>query len=363
MAETVKVAIVVGFGSSLVNFRGQLIRAIVAAGHEVWGLAPEDDPKIRAGVEGLGTSMNPMHDIRGTRALQAQLETLKPDVVLCATIRIASWGSVAAEKAGVPHRVAMVTGMGTAFTVEGAKGKLMTLFAKAIMKRGFRKVSQVIVQNPDDRQSLIDLGVIDPKRVAIVNGSGVDIKHFGLKPLPAGPPHVLLIARLLVEKGVREFVQAADTVHKTRPDVVFDLVGNIEDHSSGVSETEVQGWVASGSVEWHGHQEDVRSWLESCTVYAQPSYREGTPRTVLEALATGRPVVTTDTVGCRETIEDGVEGLLVPVKDSEGLAKAILELLNDPVRLEQMAKAARLRAETKYDVDLVNQDMMRLLKL
>jgi glycosyltransferase involved in cell wall biosynthesis len=364
----VKVVIVVGFGTSLVNFRGELIRSIVADGHQVWGMAPEDDPKVRAGVEALGaqyevvpfnrTSLNPLDDLKGMRALTRKLEGIRPDVVLSATLRIASWGSLAAEYAQVPKRVAMVTGMGTAFTAEGPKGQLMAFVAKRLMKRAFRRVSQVIVQNPDDQRALLDLGVIDPARLAVVNGSGVDITKFEASLLPAGPPRVLMIARLLVEKGVREYAAAASIVRKTRPDVQFDLVGPLEDHSSGIERAEVEGWK---DIVWHGQQDDVRPWIQQCALYCLPSYREGTPRTVLEALAMSRPVVTSDAIGCRETIIDGVEGFLVPPKNAEALAGALLRILDDPVRHQAMASRARRRAEEKYDVNLINREMRRLM--
>lgn len=363
-----KVVIVVGSGTTLVNLRGDLVRSLVVDGHQVWGMAPEDNPTVRAGVEALGAkyvvipfsrvSFNPFDDARGLRALTRVLEGIRPDVVLSATARMASWGSLAAEYAVVPKRIALVTGMGNVFSGGGVKGQARSFLAKRLMRRAFRNVSRVIVQNPDDQRALLDLKVIDPARLAVVNGSGVDISKFEPKPLPDGPPKVLMIARLLVEKGVREYAAAAAIVHKTRPDVQFDLVGPLEDHSSGIDRAEVEGWK---DIVWHGQQDDVRPWIEGCSLYCLPSYREGTPRTVLEALAMGRPVVTTDAVGCRETIIDGVEGILVPIKNADVLASAILRILDDPVRHRAMASRARRRAEEKYDVNLINREMRRLM--
>jgi glycosyltransferase involved in cell wall biosynthesis len=346
---------------------------MIDAGHEVWCMAPEEGQDLIDEVAKLGAkyesvpfsraSMNLLHDLRGSRAFAARLAKIQPDVVLSYVVRTAIWGTLAAKKAGVPRRVAMLTGIGTAFTMSGIKGAAMNLVAKTLLRISFRHVHQVIVQNPDDRDAILATGAVKPELMAIVNGSGVNLAEFPCQPMPEGIPRILIIARLVVDKGVREFVEAARIVKSVRPEVVFDIVGLLEDHISGIKESEVQTWVTEGLIQYHGAQWDVLPYLRNCTIYCLPSYREGTPRSVLEALAVGRPIVTTDVPGCRETIDHGVEGLLVPVRDSPALAKAILDLLEEPARLDSMAAKARERAEEKYDVHKVNQEMLRLMGL
>ncbi len=368
-----KVVLVGSFAPSLLNFRGPLLKDIVAAGHEVWGMAPGSDPETAAKLKEMGvtyvessfkpTSMNPIDDLKGAKILAKQLEEIKPDIVLSYTIRMAIWVTAAASWAGVPHRAAMVTGLGTAFLTKGIKGRAMKLAAENLLRWSMKKATTVIVQNPDDGKALIDIGAASMDKVKVVNGSGVDLSRFAEKPLPPKPVKFLMIARLLVEKGVKEYAEAAKIVKAKHPEAEFDLVGPHEEHPASVSRADLDSWVASGAVKWHGQQDDVRPWLEACHIFVLPSYREGTPRTVLEALATGRPIITTDVPGCRSTIEHGVQGLLTADKDSSALAESMLKMLETPGLIEQMASVARQRALDKYEVSRVNQDMMKYMNL
>lgn len=368
-----RIVLAAGYAPSLIGFRGPLLEGMVKAGHEVWAMAPEDDPDVAAALKAMNvryrqtlfqrTSMNPMADVRGMRHLADALREIKPDLILSYPLRMAIWANLAAVKAGVPSRFVMVTGMGTAFTASGIKGKAMAALARSLMKRSFKGAERVIVQNPDDAREIVEMGVIPQKKIAVVNGSGVDLSLYPLQEWPRGPIKVLMIGRLLKEKGIREFAEAAALVRAARPDVEFHLLGQQETgHTSAISDAEMELWQKEGRLVWHG-QQNVLPYLKEASLYVLPSYREGTPRSVLEALAVGRPVITTDVPGCRETIVDGVEGRLVPAKDAKALAQAILESLESPEKLRQMGAAARARAEAKYDVRLVNRQMMELMGL
>ncbi|UOX39755.1 hypothetical protein [Planktothrix phage Pag-JY44] len=369
MNSIMKVVLVGSFAPSLVNFRGPLLRDLVAAGHEVWGMAPENDPEVVAQLAEMGVkykpipfvrvSINPMDDWKGAKALAKELAEMKADAVLCYTLKIAIWGTMAAFWAGVPRRTALITGFGTAFLTAGLKGRLLKTVAEGLLRWSMKKATAVIVQNPDDQQALVDMGVKGP--IQVVNGSGIDLSTFEEKPLPSGPTRFLMIGRILVEKGVMEYAQAAEIVKKKHPEVHFDLLGYYEERSNAITQTEIDRWKSEGILDWHGQQPDVKPYIAACHVYVLPSYREGTPRSVLEALAVGRPIITTDTNGCRSTIDHGVHGLLVPVKDSAALAEAMLKMIETPGLIEKMAAVARPRALDKYEVGKVNQDMMRIM--
>ena len=197
----------------------------------------------------------------------------------------------------------------------------------------------------------------------MVDGSGVDCERFAPAPLPEGPTQFLLIARLLGDKGIREYVKAARAVKQTHPEVTFHLVGGVDPNPNGISEAEVRGWAEGGAVVWHGELEDVRPSIAACHVYVLPSYREGTPRTVLEAMAMGRAVITTDAPGCRETVRDGDIGLLVAPRSAEALEAAMRRLVDDRAAIARMGARARAIATSVYDVHRVNAAMLTAMGL
>jgi glycosyltransferase involved in cell wall biosynthesis len=197
----------------------------------------------------------------------------------------------------------------------------------------------------------------------VVNGSGVDVGSFAVAPLPAGPVRFLLIGRLLGDKGVREYAQAAQAVRQQYPNVQFTLVGMIDSNPNSIAQAELDAWVADGRLAFLGSMADVRPAIAASSVYVLPSYREGTPRTVLEAMAMGRPIITTDAPGCRETVVDGDNGFLVPVKSVEALVQAMVRFIQDPALAPRMGARSRQIAEAKYDVHQVNAVMLREMGL
>lgn len=363
--------LIASFPDSLIKFRGPLLRALVAKGLDVHVAAPDlaDVPDIRTELEALGitlheiglkrTGTNPVADLATVAELWRLMRSVRADYVLGYTIKPVIYGSLAAWLAGVPERFALVTGLGYAFTGEasGRRGLLRKLIQR-LYRFGLSKSRKVFFQNPDDEVLFRQLGLL-PVDVpsCVVNGSGVDVADYALAPL-MDKPSFLLIARLLGDKGVREYVQAAQMVKAQHPDVVFRLVGWIDDNPDAISQQELDEWVSTGTLEFLGKLADVRPAIADSNVYVLPSYREGTPRTVLEAMAMGRPVITTDAPGCRETVTDGDNGFLVPVKAVDELAAAMVRFIEEPMLVHKMGDRSRRVVEQKYDVHRVNEFML-----
>lgn len=363
------------YAPSLVNFRGPLIRDMLSRGHRVSVGAPDIAPELRAHLELMGAQVydTPL-ERTGTRlnADLAYLTTLcrlirriRPDLVVTYTIKPNIWGALAAASFGI-RSAAMVTGLGYLFTETGARSgpklRLARLVGRWLYRASTRCNSLVIFQNADDRRDFIAAGCLgDPSKARLVNGSGVDLAHFTPAPLPDAPVF-LMISRLLRTKGAEEYARAAMDVKKTHPQAEFHLVGFMDEGPDGVTHGEIDTWAAEG-LRYLGPRDDVRPDLAACQVYVLPSYREGTPRSVLEAMATGRAILTSDAPGCRETVEDGVNGYLVPVRDVAALAARMRELIEHPDKVARMAEASLAIAREKYHVDRVNGLLIKYLGL
>lgn len=360
---------------SLVNFRAPLLRGLRDAGCEVHAAAAaiEAEPAVVARLDALGVQahsvpiaragLNPFGDIKALVALVRLMRRTRPDVVLGYTIKPVVWGTLAAWIARVPRRYAMITGLGYAFTGEATRKRAMVQrVARFLYRSALSRAHRIFFQNPDDLALFRELRLI-PERmpVTIVNGSGVDLALYPARPLPEGPPRFLMIARLLGDKGVREYAAAAAVIRRTRPDATFHLVGGLDPNPDAVLQPEVDKWVESGDIVWHGAQADVRPFLADAHIFVLPSYREGTPRTVLEAMATGRAIITTDAPGCRETVIDGDNGLLVPPRSADALAQAMLRLLAAPAIIGDMAARSLVIVREKYSAEKVTASMLEAM--
>ena len=371
-----RVVVLGGWAPSLTIFRGPLLAAMTARGHRVTAMASEGSPEIRAELAAIGvdyeelplerTGTDPRSDARAIAAMTRRLRAIGPDVVLGYTIKPVIYGGLAGRLARIPRRYAMITGLGYAFLGQErlARRALRTL-VEALYRAGLRGCDAVFFQNPDDRAEFAERRLLPSgSRVEIVRGSGVDVDHFAVAPLPAGPPTFLYIGRLHREKGILEFIEMARLVRARRPDVRFCALGWLhDDNPSSLSRAEVDRWVADGVIEFLGDAKDVRPVIAACHVFVLPSYREGTPRSVLEAMSMGRPVITTDVPGCRETVIDGDNGLLVPPRDPAALADAAFRLLDDPTLAEAMGRRGRARAEDLYDARKVAAQMLEVMGL
>ena len=318
------------------------------------GVTYHDIPFERAG-------MNPVRDLRSMWYALTLMRKLKPDVFIGYTIKPVVFGAIAAKLARVPQRIAMITGLGFAFTSGESKKRLLAnRLARLLYWVALRSVDTALFQNPDDRQLFKEAKLVPTKlRTAIINGSGVDLKFFEATGLPSAPTKFLMIARLLGDKGVREFAEAASIMRKESSDLEFHLAGGLDPNPDAIALDEVEGWVQNNTIIWHGHVDDVRSLLKGCHVYVLPSYREGTPRTVLEAMATGRAIITTDAPGCRETTIHGENGYLVPVKSVDALVDAMSNFVDKPDLVQEMGQASLVLVRKKFEKGQVARSIVK----
>lgn len=366
--------LIAGFADSLIAFRKPLIVALLNKGLEVHVAAPElsTNQAVMSELTALGvvahdipmqrTGMNPLTDLRTLLALWQLMRKLKPHYVLGYTIKPVIYGTLAAWLARVPQSFALITGLGFAFMgEEDNQRSRVRAVVQGLYRTALRHCQTVFFQNPDDEALFRQLKIVSAQaNTCVVNGSGVDVAQFDVAPFSEqATPRFLLIARLLGDKGVREYAQAAEQVKQQYPDAQFDLVGWVDVNPNAISQAELDQWVAAGTVNFLGRLSDVRPAIKDCSVYVLPSYREGTPRTVLEAMAMGRAVITTDAPGCRETVVDGDNGFLIPVKDADALAQAMLRFIEQPELIAQMGERSRVIAEEKYDVHKVNAQMLK----
>mgnify|MGYP005754988921 CR=1 FL=1 len=350
----------------LYNFRRGLALALREQGHELILLSPPGDYGERLRTLGLDwrplpmdrRSLNPLREARLLWHIARLLRRERVDLVHGFTIKCAVYGSLAARMAGVPARVNAVAGMGYVFTSNDLKARLLRPPVRALLKLALGgKGARLVLQNPDDADLFKRARLVDSSQVRLIAGSGVDCSRFRplREPLSgAGPARVLLAARVLWDKGVAEFVEAARILRGEGRAVVFQLAGQPDPgNPATVPESELRRWQDEGVVEWLGHVDDMPALLGSVDIVVLPSYREGLPKSLIEAAACERPLVTTDVPGCREVVRDGIDGLQVPVRDAPALAKAVAVLLDDPVAARRLGLAARERALSEFDERIV----------
>ncbi|MDR5638508.1 glycosyltransferase family 4 protein [Thermosynechococcus sp. PP42] len=374
--EAFKVALISNAAYSVINFRLPLIAELVHRGCTVDVLAPTWSQQERQKVESLGAqclcyplerkSLNPLGHLRTFLKLVGIFRTNRYDALLSYTAQANVWGTLAAAWAGVPRRVAMVTGLGYAFTAdpEGRsplKRRVLSWVLTQLYRLAFPLAHRVVVQNPDDLCLLQKICGLPAEKFQLIPGTGVALDEWPMQPAHLQPLTFTMVARLLREKGVMEFLAAARQVKGEYPLIRFCLLGSLDDNPGGLSTADLQPWLEDGTVEWPGAV-DVKPWLAQTSVFVLPSYyREGVPRSTQEAMAIGRPVITTDAPGCRETVIDGVNGFLVPPRDVAALANAIRRFIEQPELIPSMGRASRRLAEERFDVGRVNGVLLPLL--
>lgn len=352
------------------------MRAMVARGHGVIAVAPDNDPDVACALSQMGVryvrvpldraGLNPFADIRTLGALIRVLRSFSAEVVIAYTAKPVIYGMVAARLAGASCRAALITGIGSTFSGAGSSRRALATVIRTLYRVALRNAHIVFFQNPDDQALFCRLRLVGPHQTLVrVNGSGVDLSRFSMAPLPdEHGTRFLMISRLLRDKGVCEFVEAARLVRRSYPRTHFQLLGGLDPNPNGVSARELEAWRAEGVIEYLGTAGDVRPIIASSHVCVLPSYYgEGVPRFLLEAMAMGRPVLTTDSPGCRETVDGGRNGKLVAPRDAKALAGAMLDLIGRSPGLQEMGRQSRLLAEARFDVHQVNDRMLTALGL
>jgi glycosyltransferase involved in cell wall biosynthesis len=357
----------------MVNFRGDLIRVLINSGHLVISLTTSASSVDRSQIESLGAEfqpfpverneMNPFKDLRTFFSLYKIYRKTKPHIILAYTIKPVIWGGLAAALCGRSRFYALITGLGFAFNGHGTKRSALKVLVSALYRIALFKAEAVIFQNNDNRDTFTRLKIVPEKKCFVVSGSGVNLQHFDQMPIKSGPPTFLLIARLLGEKGIREYALAAKMVKEQYPDAIFNLLGPEDPSPDGVPLQEVQEWHGKGVVRYLGVSNDVRTDLAACHVFVLPSYHEGMPRTVLEAMSIGRPILTTSAPGCRETVVSGENGFMVPDRDADALAERMIWFIEHRDQWERMGKRSREMAEERFDVRIINRELMEIMGL
>lgn len=353
------------------NFRGDLIKEITVKGYEVIVTGPDmtDVDKIEAlGAKFVEIPMNKTGtsitgDLKYCKALTKLLKEEKPDVTLGYTIKPVVYGAIAAKRAKVKNINSLVTGGGYTFIATSLKARILGMIVRTLYRIGLRKANNVIFQNPDDLNEFCDRKLVKKEKCHVVNGSGVNLEKFEKAPFPEQTSFFML-SRLLKSKGVCEYLEAAKIVKKQYPDAKFYILGKYEfEMQDAVDKEYVERFIQDGIIERFEETSDVRPYYAMCSAYVLPSYREGTPRTVLEAMAMGRPIITTDTQGCRETVIDGKNGFLVPIKNAEAVAEKMIWFIENPEKVQAMGNESLDYVRKKFDVNIVNSEMLRIMNI
>ncbi|OGT09871.1 MAG: hypothetical protein A2X77_04700 [Gammaproteobacteria bacterium GWE2_42_36] len=365
-----KVAIIASFLPSVLNFRRELVLELSRHG-QVKIFAPDECESVTRAILALGveyecipiknSGWNPFSDLQLMYRLSSQIKRFKPDCVLSYTIKPVIWGSIAAKRTDVKNIYSMITGLGYSFTeINTWSRKLIHWIVKKLYRNALRSNSKVFFQNPDDQALFIRENLVDKEKTLLINGSGVNLERFSIVPLPQEKVF-LFIGRLLRDKGLYEYVNAARQIKKAHVCARFLIVGGLDANPSSIKKIELDRWLDEGVIEYKGKLNDVRPVIAESAIYVLPSYREGTPRSVLEAMSMGRPVITTDVPGCRETVIDGLNGFLVPVKNVDKLAEAMERFILHPDLVFRMGKESRRIAEEKFDVHKVNHVILKTM--
>lgn len=370
-----KVAVISNSSGSLLNFRGPLLVEMRRRGHDVLVFAPDHNVASRAALSAMGVQpvdfrmsragQNPFSDGATLLELRRLLRHHQPDVCFSYFLKPVIYGTIAAWLAGVKHRYAMIEGLGYAFTPTPGRSwrrLLMRAVISTLMYLALARVSLLIFLNADDRAEFIARGLVKPQKTTLLGGIGVDLEDWAFGPAIVQPVTFTLVARLLRDKGIEDFVAAARILREAHPEARFVLLGGLDDNPAGIKRAEVDAWVSQGLIAWPGHV-DVKPWLQKSSVFVLPSYREGVPRSTQEAMALGLPVITTDVPGCRETVVEGQNGFLVPPRDPVALAEAMRHFILNPESISAMGAQSRKIAEERFDVHEQNRKLLALMDL
>lgn len=368
-----RILLVASYDGSLFEFRGDFIKHLIKSNFEVFATAPFFTENYRQKIEHIGaqvieynlqrTGLNPIKDLQTIYELKSIIKDFKIDLVFPYTVKPVIYASIAARLCKVPV-ISLITGLGYTFSGLSTKTKLLQRFNETLYKLSVRKNKVIVFQNRDDYQLFIDRKIIPPSHnVAFVSGSGVNLNQFTFKKkITSDHVSFLLIARLIKEKGIALYLEAAKLLKEKYPKTEFHLIGGTETSPSSISEDELNLLHQEEIIIFHGLQYNIKEHLHKNDVFVLPSYyREGLPRTTLEACASGTPIITTDSVGCRESVKEGFNGLLIEPQNLESLVKAMEYFINNPEKIQEMGINSRTYAEERFDVNIINDDLLKLI--
>ena len=373
-----KISILSTVAKDTLIFRRELILKLTALGHVVCVFCVDYTGETRQKMQALGATpvdyslsragLNPLADLTTIWQLRKLLKEVDPDVVLSCFVKPSIYGSIAARMAGVPKRVAMLEGLGFVFTdLPGGlsfKQKTLRKIQVFLYRLALPSISIIVFLNPDDPQDLLNKNNLKAKRVEVLGGIGLDLSLFKYSAPPAPPVRFIFIARLLAEKGIFEYIEAAKRVKTEFPCSEFIVLGGIDEaNPGGLKKADLQKLLDSGVIIYPGYVTNVQHWIAGSSVFVLPSYREGVPRSTQEAMAMGRAVITTDVPGCRDTVVDGVNGFLVPKWNVDALVDKMTHFIKNPESVVIMGLASHKMAVEKFDAEEVNFRLMRIMGL
>lgn len=375
-----KIILIGTVASSFLGFRAGLIQQLLLQEHQVYAFISEYTQDELKQIEDLGAipvtyelkrgGLNPLADMRATYILSKQIKAIAPDLVFSFFSKPVVFGTLAAKLAKVPRVIAMLEGLGYAFTdqPEGLSKKAILIKSIQVFlyKIALPQLDKIIFLNPDDPKDLLERYKIKVNKVEVLGGIGLNLNEYPYQPVSRTklPINFLFIGRLLKEKGIHEFVLAARQVQEKYPEAQFTVLGAIDASNLGaLQQSELDNLIASKVINYPGHVNNVKDWIADCQVFVLPSYREGVPRSTQEAMAIGRAIITTDVPGCRETVINGVNGFLVEKWNPQALADKMIYFIEHPEQIEKMGYESYKIAQEKFDADKVNKRLLDILGL
>ena len=376
----ISVVIIGTVASSFYGFRTDLIRAMREKQYTVYAFTSEYSDADLKKIESLGAipityelnrgGLNPLSDIVATYKLSKKIRKIKPDLVFSYFSKPVIFGTIAAKLAKVPKIIGMLEGLGYTFTQQpeglSKKTQLIKKVQILLYKFALPQLDKLIFLNSDDPRDLINHHAIKVKNIEVLGGIGLNLKEYPYQPITniQQPINFLFIGRLLKEKGIHDFLVAAKIVKEKYPKMQFTVLGAIDPHNLGaLTQSELHELISSNIIHYPGHVNNVKDWIANSHVFVLPSYREGVPRSTQEVMAIGRAVITTDVPGCRETVQNGVNGFLVPKWNPNALAEKMIYFIEHPKQIEKMGYESYKIAQDKFDADKVNQRLLNILGL
>ncbi|VXB17261.1 Glycosyl transferase family 1 [Enhydrobacter sp. AX1] len=373
-----KIIIIGTIASSLYTFRKDLILSLIDKGYTVYAFTSDSDKTELAKIAQLGAipthyklsrgGLNPYEDLSNTIGLYRKIKKIQPDIVLSYFIKPVIYGTLAAKLAKVPKKIAMIEGLGFAFTEQpegySKKAKIVQRVQVALFKLALPLADKIIFLNPDDVRDLLYKHSIPVRDYEVLGGIGLKLADYPHQPVnPKNhETNFLFIGRLLKEKGIFDFIEAAKIVKQQYPNTKFTVLGSTDaDNPGALHPNQVQELVATGLIDYPGQVANVVDWIANSDVFVLPSYREGVPRSTQEAMAVGRAVITTDVPGCRETVVDGVNGFIVPKWNPQALAEKMIYLIENPKKIIEMGEESYKIAQEKFDARKVNERLLKIL--
>lgn len=371
-----KIVIVTSVCQSLINFRKELIILFIKQGYEVVAIASNHEDNYIKKLTEMGvvyheipinvTGLNPLKDIIGMWKLIQLLRNYKPDIFFAYTVKPIVIGTIAARMCKIKRRYSMLTGLGYLFGEDRSKKGLIKNLAYRIFRLALNLNHRVIFQNKDDLNELVQKNFINREKTALVNGSGINLKKYSSKGFTLNKDEIvfLTMTRLIRDKGIYQFVEAAKNIKNKYPKTRFFVLGGIYNSPNAVPKDQVGKWVSDGIIEYYGKVNDVIPFLSQAHIYVLASYyREGIPRSILEAMAMSKVIITTNMPGCKETVTEGLNGYLVPPRDSIALANAMEKCILNQILLQKMGEESLNKARNRFNVDKVNEMMLTLLDM